>query len=256
MNEYLRNLSRIEFVVTLACTGSCIHCQNGEDLDRTCRIDPDIAKSIVEKVAGIHNISSVMTFGGEPLLYPETVCAIHSAARNVGIPRRQLITNGYFTKRAQRVEEVVRMLADAGVNELLVSADAFHQQTISLDLVTCFVKAAVDGHIPIEISPAWLVSKTDDNPYNARTRKILDELLSIEGVREGSGNIVFPGGNALKYLSEYFEAGEMPEDPYADDPHDLRALSICANGDVLDGNVYEQDILEILDGYCGVFPER
>ena len=39
-----------------------------------------------------------MTFGGEPLLYPETVCKIHSAAKEMNIPKRELITNGYFSK--------------------------------------------------------------------------------------------------------------------------------------------------------------
>lgn len=34
-----------------------------------------------------------MTFGGEPLLYPEVVCKIHKAAEEMGIPERTIITN-------------------------------------------------------------------------------------------------------------------------------------------------------------------
>ena len=30
MNKYLKNLNRIEFVVTMACTGKCKHCSQGE----------------------------------------------------------------------------------------------------------------------------------------------------------------------------------------------------------------------------------
>lgn len=30
MNKYIKNLNRIEFVVTMACTGRCIHCSEGE----------------------------------------------------------------------------------------------------------------------------------------------------------------------------------------------------------------------------------
>lgn len=29
MNEYIKNLNRIEFVVTRACTGKCKHCSEG-----------------------------------------------------------------------------------------------------------------------------------------------------------------------------------------------------------------------------------
>lgn len=30
MNKYLKNLQRIEFVITYACTGRCKHCSEGE----------------------------------------------------------------------------------------------------------------------------------------------------------------------------------------------------------------------------------
>lgn len=77
-------------------------------------------------------IASVMTFGGEPLLYPETVFAIHEAARAAGVPKPQIITNGFFcAKQAQR-EETARRLAQCGVNDVLLSVDAFHQETIPL----------------------------------------------------------------------------------------------------------------------------
>ena len=247
MNPYLKHVSRIEFVVTLACTGRCIHCQNGEDLDRTCHIDSDVAKDAIEKICGIYDISSVMTFGGEPLLYPDTICTIHETARNMGIDKRQLITNGYFTKSKDHARDIAYRLADAGVNNLLISADAFHQETIPLDRVAYFAQAATKAGIPVTISPAWLVSKSDLNPYNYKTHAIVNELSSIEGVHEGNGNVIFPAGNALKYLSEYFNLDETPIDPYVENPFDLHTISFGANGDVLDGKVYETDITEIVE---------
>lgn len=249
MNPYLQNIRRIEFVITLACTGRCIHCQNGDDLDRTLHIDDEVAADAVAKIAGIYDIKSVMTFGGEPLLYSDTVCAIHSAAKAAGIPKRQIITNGYFTKNGKRVEEVVGMLATAGVNDLLLSADAFHQKDIPLGTVERFARTVAAAKIPITISPAWLVSKDDPNPYNIETRRIVDVLLKTPGIKEGNGNVVFPGGNAIKYLGEYFEGHEVPEDPYAEDPADLKAVSIGADGSVLGGNVYVTDILDIMERY-------
>ena len=249
MNQYLRNLKRIEFSITLACTGRCIHCQNGENLDRTCHIDTAIAVDAIGKITRFHDISSVMTFGGEPLLYPDTVCAIHSAAREAGIPKRQLITNGYFTKDSARREEIAFELAEAGVNNLLISADAFHQRDIPLDIVKHFAEASVRAGIPVTISPAWLVSRADSNPYNIQTHEILDELIGLEGVIEGQGNIIFPAGNALKYLGDYFDFDEAPVDPYDEDPENLTSISFSANGDVLDGNINEADILEIMDQY-------
>ena len=64
----------------------------------------------------------------------------------------------------------------------------------------------------------------------------------------GEGNVIFPEGNALRYLSEYFES-EQPLNPYVEDPCDVRCISFSPNGDVLNGNVYDQDIIEIINNY-------
>ncbi len=47
MNKYLENLNRIEFVVTMACTGRCIHCSEGEHKSSGKHIDGDIAVQAV-----------------------------------------------------------------------------------------------------------------------------------------------------------------------------------------------------------------
>ena len=67
-------------------------------------------------------------------------------------------------------------------------------------------------------------------------------------IPENEGNVIFPEGNALKYLAAYFTENR-PENPYVEDPRDVRCLSFAANGDVLDGNVYDEDIMEIIKRY-------
>ena len=246
-NPYLKNLNKIEFVVTYACTGRCRHCSEGDHENCGERIDPQIAADAVRKIAALYDIKTVMTFGGEPLLYPDAVYAVMDAARERNIPKRQIITNGYFSKDVHRIEEVVDRLARCGVNDLLLSVDAFHQETIPLDVVATFAECAVKHEIPVRLQPAWLVSTTDDNPYNRKTREILDRLAYLQ-VPKSDGNVIFPEGNALRYLAEYF-TDARPENPYVEDPRELRCLSFSPNGDVLDGNVYRQDIMEIINQY-------
>ena len=250
MNAFLRKLNKIEFAVTLACTGRCKHCQNGEPVRSVEHIDGEVAAKSIREVCGHHRIETVMTFGGEPLLYPGTVTAIHRAAAEMGVNRRQVITNGYFTKSPERMAEVARALADSGVNDLLLSADAFHQETIPLEPVLRFAQCAAAAGIPLRLSPAWLVSREDDNPYNVRTREILRAFEPLK-IPAGEGNVIFPSGNALKYLGAYFPEGAAPSSPYDEDPRDVRCLSFGPNGDVLGGNVYRTDILEIMDAYRG-----
>lgn len=247
MNKYLKKLNRIEFVITLACTGKCKHCSQGEHRSSD-NIDKDVAADAVRKIAAEYNITSVMTFGGEPLLFTETVCEIHKAATEMNIPKRQLITNGYFSKDEEKIKLVAEKLGESGVNDILLSVDAFHQETIPLSFVKTFAEAVMSVGIPLRVQPAWLVSPDADNPYNIRTKELLREFKEM-GIDENEGNIIFPAGNALKYLSEYLQPKEEKENPYWENPKDVRAICFSANGDILGRNAYKKDIMKILAGY-------
>ncbi|MBP3543086.1 MAG: radical SAM protein [Lachnospiraceae bacterium] len=248
MNEYVKNLNRIEFVVTMACTGKCKHCSEGDHTGCKGHIDAEVAVTAVREVCENYKVESLMTFGGEPLLYPEVVCAIHSAAAEMGISKRDLITNGFFTKDSNRIKEAVKNLEASGVCQILLSVDAFHQETIPLEPEKCFAECVAKSKMHIKLSPAWLVSEADNNPYNERTRQILQEFDHLN-ISVGSGNIIFPSGNAVKYLAEYFDKNTAYVSPYEENPRDIRAISFSPNGDVLNGNVYRKGILEILKDY-------
>ncbi len=247
MNKHLKNLNRIEFVVTMACKGKCKHCSQGEHKSSE-NIDKALAGDAVRRISEKYNIKSVMTFGGEPLLFPETVCEIHKAASEMNVPQRQLITNGYFSKDKDKIKLVAKEVIESGVNEILLSVDAFHQETIPLEYVKAFANAVNVPDVKFQVHPAWLVSPDADNPYNNRTREILAEFNQM-GIETNEGNVIFPSGKALKYLGEYFDLSKEFKNPYDEDPTDIRAICFSANGDVLGGNIYSQDITEILSSY-------
>ena len=188
-----------------------------------------------------------MAFGGEPILYTDAVYAIMNTAKNLNIPKRQIITNGYFSKFNNKISDVAKGLADCGVNEVLLSVDAFHQEFIPLEIVKTFAKALQTHNVPIKLQPAWLVSVKDNNPYNIKTRQILDSFCDMN-IPINDGNIIFPAGDAKIYLSEYFK-NDTPLNPYVDDPYDVKCISFSPNGDVLDSNVYLHDVMHIINCY-------
>ncbi|MBR5242018.1 MAG: radical SAM protein [Clostridia bacterium] len=247
MNQYLKNLNKIEFVVTNACTGSCKHCFEGAHEGRGDRIDTILAREAVTKISCEYDVKTVMAFGGEPLLHSDAVMAIMSAATEAGVPKRQVITNGFFTTDKQRMRDMATALLACGVNDLLLSVDAFHQETIPLEVVRCFAEELARSGVPTRLQPAWLVSYDDNNPYNEKTRELLASFADLD-IPVGDGNIVFPEGNARVFLSEYF-TDDIPINPYVEDPTDLRCISFSANGDVLDGNIYKRDIMDIIAKY-------
>jgi len=256
------DIKRIEIVTTRACSSKCKHCS--VDLDDSDKGGINAQKAIVaiKKLTDRYNVETIMTFGGEPLLYAETVCKIHSAARDCGIEGRAVITNGFFSRNAERIKHVAASLAASGVDNIYLSVDAFHQEHVPINFVTQFAEAVLKQKIPtFRVHPAWLVNKDNENSYNEETKRLLT-IFEDMGIETSSGNDIFPAGNATKYLGEYFNTptremdlsipcGEMP---YTAPPNEVECVSIEPNGDLslcsfAIGNIYEEDVLEILDRY-------
>lgn len=253
--------SRLEFVVTDACTGRCRHCGEGERESHGQSVDREAAVRAVKSLAGRYAIESVMTFGGEPLLRADTVCAIHAAARDCGIPERQIITNGFFSKDERRIDQVAKALCEAGVNDILVSVDCFHQEFIPVAPVVQFAQALLRYDAPrLRAHPVWVVNEEHENPYNAGTKRIL-EIFTGLGMERSAGNNIGPSANAVKHLGEYFDppgkidlsqpCGSMP---YTAPLDDVRCVCVNPDGEVRlcgigIGNICRDDILDIVDRY-------
>lgn len=108
----------------------------------------------------------------------------------MNIPKRQIITNGFFSRDNAKIREVANRLVESGVNEILLSVDAFHQETIPLKPVKEFAAQLKMLGIKLHTNPAWLISKEHDNTYNQRTIKILDEFEKM-GIEQSVGNVIF-----------------------------------------------------------------
>ena len=74
------DVKRIEFIVTNACSGKCKHCSAVVSDTASGSVDVDTAAKVIRQLTGKYAVESMMTFGGEPLLYADTVCKIHSTA--------------------------------------------------------------------------------------------------------------------------------------------------------------------------------
>ena len=262
MNPYL-NINRLEFILTDHCTGRCRHCSVGDMVAHPRREHHVPAAESVEAIrflAEQYDMNSVMTFGGEPLLYPEVACAIHLAAKECGIPCRQLITNGFFSREEGRIRGVAQALADAGVNDVLISVDAFHQETIPLEPVRSFAKAVrAAGIEKARFSPAWVVNEGFDCPENTRTREILASLADA-GLPVHSGNDIFMAGNAIGHLSHYYPPAKLDMSdccgsmPYTEPLTNQSSLSIEPEGNVtvcgfVIGNVTRESMADIAARY-------
>ena len=260
------DIDRIEFIITWQCGGKCRHCQIGDDINKQGshrHVLSEYAVEAVKKLADTFEITSVMTFGGEPLHYPEETAANHKAATECGIETRQIITNGFFTNSAGKSGNVADALAKAGVNDLLLSVDAFHQEHIPIEPVYQFARDIINAKIPgAFLYPAWLINKEHENPYNAKTKEILevfsDLAIAVSGY-ENRVDIGGLGGHAASLLREYYDSTDVKllenciSEPCTE-PLAVTSISIVPNGDVdvcgfTIGNIYEDDVIDVITRY-------
>lgn len=261
MSRFL-TMERIEFAVTYLCNTRCKHCYSimGKETFPK-HMSKSLAVEIVRKVGKKYSPKSIMTFGGEPLLFPEIVCAIHKEAMNAGIPCREVITNGYWSGDVKRTEIIAKNLAKSGVNKICVSVDAFHQEQIPLDIVRKTIESCLqEGIGNIVWNPCWVVSKDNDNYYNQKTKSILKELKDLP-IKKLKGNIMEPDGLALVNLKEFLPLkatipqGKCGDMPYTDPLDSIKSIcvepdgriAVCNNFHI--GNASETDIVELIESY-------
>jgi hypothetical protein len=262
MNQFL-TVDRIEFVVTYRCNSHCKHCQVGQNkrASRPTAIDEGLAVQIIRDITQAYSPRSIMTFGGEPLLFPDVVCAIHAAARANGIGERQVITNAGWPRSEAEFREVAFRLADSGANDMCISVDCFHQEYIPLSVVERNVQSLVDAGIGrLEWNPCWVVSKEHDNPWNRHTQSVLQALAHLP-VAESEGNVVQPEGNARIWLRDFMPSriltptGACGDMPYTGRLDEVSGISVEPDGSIavcdefVIGNAAQRDVVEMLRSY-------
>ncbi len=264
MSQYL-NLNRIEFSITYRCISHCKHCQVGPDerAMRPAALPPELADRAVREISAAYPIRSMMTFGGEPLLYPETVYAAHAAARDCGIPDRDVITSLGTPRKVEVFRQVARKLAESGVNGVYISVDAFHQEYIPVDVVRRNVLALLGAGISnLEWNISWVISPDHENPWNERTRQIKETIADLPVRYNDEDPIrVTPMGFAVDNLAEYLPprqacpGGRCGDIPYTNPLDEITcvsvepdaSLSVCFGLNI--GSMRERSAAEICQAY-------
>ncbi|WP_192929866.1 radical SAM protein [Alkaliphilus serpentinus] len=257
------NINRIEFVTTYQCSGKCKHCSVGKEINKSSHfkhIATKQASDAIKKLSQLFSVSSIMTFGGEPLLYPDVVCEIHETAALCGIGTRQLITNGYFSKNDERLMSDASLLKKSGVNNLLLSVDVFHQEIIPFEAVYSFAKCVKKvGIHGVQLHPAWVLNEEYYSHYNLITKEILARFTDLK-IPVSNGNNIFMAGNAVEYLAEYYDKPQLDLSdscgsmPYTEPLTNITSIQVIPDGNVMVcgfviGNIYNESIEEIVSRY-------
>ena len=104
------------------------------------------------------------------------------------------------------------------------------------------------------------MSKDHDNPYNRKTKAILEQLKDLP-VEEGEGNNAQPEGRAILLLKDFLPPktktpkGKCGDVPYTEELDSVKTICVVPDGriavctDFYIGNAFETDIIGIIENY-------
>jgi organic radical activating enzyme len=196
-------LDRLELSLTKKCDSQCIYCQADAGPWQNEVMKVSHAYNYLSETARVAKVNSFLLFGGEPMLYPRRALAIFKKAKETGIPRISMLTNGTWGKNRRSALKLAKHLKDSGLNVLGISVDAFHLQFIPLEYPKNSAEAAVKAGVEqVTWNVAVLESLTGANHYDKATAHILKELESV-GI-EAHIHKVSAAGRALRTMFRYF----------------------------------------------------
>lgn len=143
------NVKSITIIYTYKCPISCNHCciECGPTRDETLGFD-SARKCIIE--AARRNCKRVAFSGGECLLFANEIIQLVTIAASLRL-KPQVVTNAYWAVTNKRAKNLVKQLANAGLREIIISADYFHQEFIPLSNVLRAIEEAQKHEIHVQV---------------------------------------------------------------------------------------------------------
>jgi hypothetical protein len=92
------------------------------------------AQDYIDKASRVQSVEWISLTGGEPMLQPSLVEGLVAYASGRGL-KTELVTNCNWAATPEKATGTVKRLSDAGLDVLNISADDFHQATISFERV-------------------------------------------------------------------------------------------------------------------------
>jgi hypothetical protein len=127
-------LHHLVFSTTYKCPAACKWCGTECSPQQNARLSRDDMLSIIDQVHGLGRLRTVVFTGGEPLLLGRDLLAAIEACAAKGLWSR-VVSNAYWAKDARRARRTVATLKAAGLNEINLSCDDYHQEFIPLERI-------------------------------------------------------------------------------------------------------------------------
>lgn len=125
------DISSVAFIMTDKCNASCKMCcysctPKGKQL-----LHVDRMKAYMDEAKSIPGIENIAFSGGEAMMHYDQLLECVSYAANLGF-NATLVTNGFWAADYDRGYEKMKTLVDAGLRQVSVSLDKYHQEFVPI----------------------------------------------------------------------------------------------------------------------------
>lgn len=119
---------------TERCNATCAHCIVESGPHRAGVMDPEVARAAIEGASRLPDVRLVVFTGGESFLHLDEILALCRFSGAQGMKTR-VISNGYWARTPEAAAAMLERIVDQGVDQLVISFDAFHLPYIAPERV-------------------------------------------------------------------------------------------------------------------------
>jgi len=199
--ELFGSLRVLTIVPTYRCNARCRHCQNDDPSTGPTLSIEQFTKTL-DTIIPVSPLSWVYIWGGEPMMEQELTLEMirRATARNM---KTSITTNGFWGSTPEKADSILATLKEAGLKDVYVSTDAFHQEWIPFQSVLNVLKAASRAGFN---KVCWISKYLQGPDGNLEEDIITRELISqVEAI---------PGVEPSMFTSPLFKIGRSLTDPY------------------------------------------
>jgi hypothetical protein len=127
-------LESLVLSVTYRCPIKCNYCGAECSPDNTERLSIAEIESFINQVYSFGKLRLVVFTGGEPFLLGNDLLHSVEYCSKKGLTTR-IVTNAFWARNRKLAEKMIKKCVDAGLSEINLSCDDYHQEFIPLDYV-------------------------------------------------------------------------------------------------------------------------
>lgn len=207
-------------MLSYQCTNRCRHCLYRCSRRPSPWMDEQTLERTFQALAAEENLDGIHLAGGEAMLNFPLLLEAVAAARRFGISLDYLETNAAWALTEKVAREKFRLLREAGLGAVLISATPFHNEFIPFERTRNAISAARDifGHGVIVWldSLARLLARLD--PTSCHTLEAFLEACPEASSPEDLRRMfpLTPGGRVVEELRDCYQA--RPAEEYRNGP--------------------------------------